>query len=285
MPKAINPSIPAPLRLELHAKNGFWGRQRLAAQDVAAACSLVRLILTLGWLDIRLRYRGSLLGPFWLTLSTTVMIAALGFVYSTLFHQELHDYLPFLALSLVLWNATSSLVTEACTVFTAAEASIRAVRLPFTVYAARLIVRQLLVLLHNVVVIAAVYLIFNVRPGLTALLAVPGFAIWLVDGMACCLLLGVFCARFRDIPQIVSSIMQIAFFVTPIVWKPEQMREGSQFLPLNPFYTSLEIMRGPLLGTTPPAAIWLSALLYSGALWIAAWLVFARVRGRLAFWV
>lgn len=271
--------------MDLRAEPGFMARQRLALRDLREACGLWRLVLALGWLDIRLRYRGSVLGPFWLTLSTAVMVGALGFIYSTLFHQNLRDYLPYLALSLVLWNATSGVVTEACTVFTQSEAAIRSVRGPFLVHAGRLMVRQVLTLAHNVAVIAAVYLIFRIWPGRAGLLAVPGFVLWLADGVAACLLLGAFCARFRDIPQIIASIMQIAFFVTPIVWKPEQMKAGARFLPLNPFYTLLDVLRAPLLGHVPGPAIWISALAYSVALWIAAWLLFSRVRGRLAFWV
>lgn len=261
-------------------------RQRLAWQDMADAFRLWRLAGTLGWLDIRLRYRGSVLGPFWLTLSTGVMVAALGFLYSTLFKMELHDYLPFLALSLVLWAFVSALIGEACTCFQAAEGMIRSVRLPFHLYAFRVIVRNLLVLAHNVVVILAVYAVFDVWPGWEAVLAVPGLLLWVFDGIACCLLLGAVCARFRDIPPIVGSVMQIAFFISPIIWKPELLTGGkAQWLPLNPFFTLLEVVRAPLLGTIPGLAVYASALTYSAVLAGIAWMLFARVRGRLAFWV
>ncbi len=261
-------------------------RQLLAWRDVTDAAALWRLAMTLGWLDIRLRYRGSILGPFWLTLSTGVMVAALGFLYSTLFKMELHDYLPYLALSLVLWAFVSSLISEACTCFQAAEGMIRSVRLPFHLYAFRVIIRNLLVLAHNVVVILAVYAVFDVWPGWRSVLALPGLALWVLDGIACCLLLGAVCARFRDIPPIVGSVMQIAFFVSPIIWKPELLTGSkADWLSFNPFFTLLEIVRAPLLGMVPASAIYVSALMYSALLIGAAWVLFARVRGRLAFWV
>ena len=261
-------------------------RQRLALADVAAGLQMWRLAGTLGWFDIRLRYRGSMLGPFWLTLSTAVMVAALGVLYSSLFKMDLHDYLPFLALSLVLWAFVSTLVGEACTCFQGAEGMIRSVRLPFTLYALRVIVRNVLVLAHNVVVIVAVYAVFDVWPGTMALAAVPGLLLWLVDGLACCLLLGAVCARFRDIPPIVGSVMQIAFFVSPIIWRPEMLAgTGAAWLPFNPFYTLLEVVRAPLLGQAPEWHVWLSALGFSAVLGAVAWMGFARVRSRLAFWV
>ena len=163
---------------------------------------------------------------------------------------------------------------------------IRSVRLPFTLYALRVIVRNVLVLGHNVVVILAVYAIFDVWPGAVAGAALPGLLLWLLDGLACCLLLGAVCARFRDIPPIVGSVMQIAFFVSPIIWRPEMLTGSSAaWLPLNPFYTLLEIVRAPLLGHLPEWHVWASALGFSLLLCAIAWTGFARVRSRLAFWV
>ena len=261
-------------------------RQHLAWLDVQGGAAMWRLAVVLGWLDIRLRYRGSVLGPFWLTLSTAVMVGALGVLYSTLFKMELHDYLPYLALSLVLWGFLSGMVTEACGCFQASEGLIRSVRMPFTLYALRVIVRNVLVFGHNVVVIAVVYAWFGTWPGWHALLAVPGFVLWLANGVACCLLLGAMCARFRDIPPIVGSVLQIAFFISPIIWKPELLTgAGAQWLPFNPFYTLLEVVRAPLLGAVPSAAVWVSAFGYSLLLMAAAWVLFVRVRNRLSFWV
>lgn len=284
MSATLNPRDRA--ELALHSDLSPGARQRLAALDVREGFRLWRLFARLGWLDIRLRYRGSLLGPFWLTLSTGVMVAALGVLYSALFKMDLREYIPFLALSMVLWGYLSAVVGDACYCFTHAEGMIRSIRMPYTLYAARTVVRNLLVLAHNVVVIVAVYVVFEVWPGWQALWALPGLAVWVVDGLAACMLLGSLCARFRDIPPIVGSLMQIAFFITPVIWKPELL-QGDQagWLPYNPFYTVLEIVRGPLLGQAAGVGIWTSALVYSALLLVVAWLVFSRVRARLAFWV
>ena len=261
-------------------------RQRLAVEDVQGGLELWRLGFTLGWFDIRLRYRGSMLGPFWLTLSTGVMVAALGVLYSQLFKMELHSYLPFLALSLVLWGFLSTLVSDACGCFQQAEGMIRSQRMPFTLYAIRVVIRNLLVAAHNIVVILIVYAVFDVWPGITALAAVPGILLWVIDGLAICFLLGSVCARFRDIPPIVGSVMQIAFYISPIIWKPELLHgRQAEWLPLNPFFTLLEIVRAPLLGYLTQWEVWASALAYSVLLCGAAWALFSRARSRLAFWV
>jgi homopolymeric O-antigen transport system permease protein len=286
---SMTPALPQELTpgnaIEFAPDPSFAARQRRGLLDLAESGGLWRLCWTLAWLDIRLRYRGSMLGPFWLTLSTGAMVASMGFVYALLFRMDVREYLPFLALSLVLWGFLSTLVTEGCLCFTQAESTIRSVRLPYSLYAARIVLRNLMVLAHNVVVIVVVYMVLAIWPGATLLLSLPGVVLWLADGLATCLLLGTLCARFRDIPPIVGSVMQMAFFISAVIWKPEQLGRHEWLMLFNPFFTLLEVVRAPLLGHLPSPAVWAMALLYSGLLCGASWLLFARVRGRIAFWV
>jgi homopolymeric O-antigen transport system permease protein len=281
-------------RLELHARESVLdlrgdmslaSSNRLAMRDVADGLRLWRLAWILARLDIRLRYRGSILGPIWLTLSTAVFVGTLGILYAELFHVDVHYYLPYLALSQVLWGFLATLVGEGCACFTQAEGVIRAVRMPLFLHAIRTLLRNVLVLLHNVVVIVVVDSIFAIWPGGYALLALPGVVVWTVDALAIALLLGAFCARFRDVGPIVGSVMQIAFFLTPVIWQARQLEPAdAALLPFNPFYVLLEIVRAPLLGTEPSGIAWVAAVLYSIALCSLSWMVFIRARGRVAFW-
>jgi lipopolysaccharide transport system permease protein len=123
-------------------------------------------------------------------------------------------------------------------------------------------------------------------PGAEVLLALPALLIWLIDSLAITVILGALCARFRDIAPIVASVMQMAFFVTPVIWRPHLIGERHLWLlPFNPFYSLLEILRGPLLGEIPGKWDYVSALAYSVLLCVAAWGLFTRVRARIAFWV
>jgi lipopolysaccharide transport system permease protein len=271
--------------LAFAADMSFLARNRLAIIDLVDGTKLWKLAWVLGWFDIRLRYRGSMLGPFWLTLSTAVMIGALGVLYSTLFKMELHDYLPYLAASQILWAFISTTVAEGCTCFTSVEAVVRSVRMPFSLHAMRSVVRNVVVLAHNLVVMLAVYWYFEIWPGWSLLLTIPALAIWLVNAFAVTLLLGAFCARFRDVSPIVGSIMQIMFFVSPIIWKPEQLGEAAVYLPFNPFYVLLDVMRAPMLGEVPSLIVWVSVCLYTLLLCAGTWALFTRARGRLAFWL
>jgi lipopolysaccharide transport system permease protein len=157
--------------------------------------------------------------------------------------------------------------------------------MPFFVFAVRIVLRNALVLAHNVLVIAVVFVVYHVWPGSYGLLALPGLLLWGIDALALVLFLGAFCARFRDIPPIVASVMQIAFFVTPVIWKPEQLGSGQALLWLNPFFDLLEIVRQPLLGMLPGVGISLGAMLYSLFLFGLGWSMFTHARARIAFWI
>jgi len=284
MSDRLSPSI-GNIALEFRPGLTATERARFAVQDVAGGLRLWRLAWTLGWLDIRLRYRGSLLGPFWLTLSTAIMVSSLGVLYATLMHMDVHRYLPFIALSQVLWGFISGVVGDGCVCFTQAEGIIRSVRMPLFVQVLRVLVRNLLMLGHNAVVIVVVFALFSVRPGWQALWALPGVAAWALAAAAICLPLGAVCARFRDVPQIVGSVMQIAFFLTPIIWLPDQLGPHEHLLLLNPFFDLLEIVREPLLGTAAGSHIWMAAVAITLVLCGFSCALFARVRGRVAFWL
>ena len=214
------------------------------------------------------------------------MVLAMGVLYSELFHMEMANYLPYLALSLVLWNTLGGMVGDACTCFTASEGTIRSIRMPFTIHAGADGDPQ-----HAGAAaqrggdrrrVRLVSRLARVPPPSSPCRA---SLLWFVDSLAACLLLGAFCARFRDVAPIVGSIMQIAFFLTPIIWKPELIDGNAVYLVFNPFYPLLALVRDPLLGQVPDSEVWIAAGVWSGLLIAASWLLFARVRGRLAFWV
>jgi lipopolysaccharide transport system permease protein len=260
-------------------------RRERALEDLSTGASRWRLAWALARGDITHRYRGSVLGPLWLTISTAVMLGALGILYAKLFRMEVGDYLPWLAVSLIVWNMISQLVTDATTSLTGAEAVIRQMPLPYTVHALRVVFRNAVVAAHNLPLVAVVFAIYGVVPGWGALLAIPGLMIFAVAGFAAAILLGMLCARFRDIPPIVTSVMQLAFFVSPVIWKPSMVGHWEPLLPINPFFAMMETVRGPLMGGTGGIVVWIMALLWTGLLVAAAWAFFVRFRGRIAFWV
>lgn len=265
--------------------SGDRGDFARASIDFADGLRRWRLWSTLGWHDIRKRYRRSILGPFWLTLSMAVLVASLGLIYGTLFGLELDGYLPFLAVGLATWAFVSSVFSEGCTAFIDLEPLIKNVRIPMSVHILRALWRNLIIYAHNAVIFIAVALVFGVWPGATGMLALPGLVLMVANAAWIMLLLGLVCTRFRDVPPIVASLVQLLFFVTPVMWKPELLGGRRYLIAFNPFHHLLEIIRAPLLGVAPGWESWVAAGLFAVAGWAVTFTCFARFRKRIAYWL
>ena len=195
------------------------------------------------------------------------------------------DYLPFVATGFIVWGLVSGLIIDGCAVFTGAESIIKQVGLPLSVHVYRVVWRNVIIFAHNAMIYVAVAAIFLIQPGWAGLLALPGLALLCLNGVWMGLLLGLVSARFRDVPQIVASIVQLAFFLIPIIWKPELMPDRALILSLNPFYHLLEVVRAPSLGQVPGLISWLAVLGITLGGWLVTLLMYRCYRWRIAYWV
>lgn len=256
-----------------------------AAQDIVQGLAAWRLWGRMGWNDILQRYRRSLLGPFWLTASMTVMVVSLGVLYAELFKTPIDDLLPHLCVGLLVWSLIANFLTEGSAIFTASESFIKQVRLPFSVYVYRSAWSKLIIFAHNFVIYFGVLLYFGISPGATALLAGPALAVVVLNGALATVSIGILSSRFRDIPQLIASLVQIVFFVTPIMWKPSLLSQRAYIADLNPFYHLVEIVRAPLLGGVPSPSSYLAVLLITAVNLGLAGYIFMRFRSRIAYWI
>ena len=257
----------------------------MAIADVVTGLRMWRLWVRLGWNDILQRYRRSLLGPFWLTASMAIMVVALGVVYAELFKMPIHEFLPFLCVGLLVWTFLSSFLTEGGTLYTGAESYIKQIRLPYTVYAYRSTWSKLVIFAHNFVIYFGILLYFEMWPGAVMLLAIPGLLLVILNGAVATLLIGMLSARFRDIPQLINSMVQIVFFITPIFWKPELLKSRAWIADFNPFFHLIEVVRAPLLGTVPSTKNYVAVLLITVLNLVVAGAFFTRFRSRISYWV
>lgn len=259
----------------------------VAIADLKRSRQKLYLALMLGWQDIRQRYRRSKLGPFWLTISMGVMIGMIGIVFGQVLSTPMQEYFPFLATGIILWTCFSTAVMEGSTSFIDAQGMIRQLDLPLSLYPIRVLWRNVVICAHNVIILPLVFIV--VGRGITwdILWLIPGFVVFLWNMLWVSLLLGTFCTRFRDMPQIVSSLIQVFFYVTPIIWMPNVLnpRSASMLVEPNPIYHILQIVRSPILGQAPTTQNWLVSLGVAllGSLF-SLWF-FGKYKKRIAYWL
>ena len=261
----------------------------LALADIIEGARASHLWGLLGWQDIRRRYRRSIIGPFWLTISMGVLVATLGTLYGALLKVDPAVYVPHLALGFIVWTLISGLITDGCTAFITAESIIKQTNLPLSVHVYRIVWRNCLILCHNAAIFVVVVALFAVSTGWIGFLALPGLAFLVLNGIWVGLVLGVVSARFRDVPPILESVVRILFFVTPIIWMPELMPGRALMLAVvldfNPLFHFVEVVRAPLLGQAPELVSWLAVSGITLGGWLLAFALLRRYRRRIAYWV
>jgi ABC-2 type transport system permease protein/lipopolysaccharide transport system permease protein len=260
-------------------------RRVLAWRDIVQGFRRHWIWTALAFQDIKLRYRGSVLGPFWLTISTLVMVVSMGFIYAHLFHTDLRSYMPYLTVGLIVWGLIATLVAEGCQTFLASGPVIQQVPIPFSIHAYRVVYRNFIVFAHTLVIVPIGLLVFAIPVDWHLLEAAAGCVVLAVNGVWVCIFLGTLSARFRDIVPIVASFLQAAFFLTPVFWPIEALGIYRPLAELNPFFAAIDVVRAPLIGVPVASYSW-PVLLAATALGCGAtFLLFARYRGRIAYWV
>ena len=256
-----------------------------ALADLIGGLKLWELWSTLGWHDIRQRYRRSIVGPFWLTISMGIMVAGLAYLYAGLFGQNIDSYLPYVATGMIIFSLISSLASEGASAFISSAPLILQLRAPLSIYVYQMVWRNLLIFAHNISIYVVVLFFSNVELGWNFFLSFVGLFLVVLNGVWIGLALGGLSARFRDVPPIVASLMQVAFFLTPVFWTPSSLPNRELFVHLNPFYYLVEVVRMPLMGQTPPLFIWMVAIGINCVGAVIAISFYARYRARIAYWV
>ena len=233
----------------------------------------------------KLRYRGSIFGPFWLTLNSMILIGMMGLIYPHLFHTDMRSYLPFLAIGIIIWQFISTMIIESCQTFLLSNDIILQLPMPYSVYVYRMVARNFFIVAHTSAIIPIMMMILGLPVGFSALQIIPALVLIAINGVWLGIFFGAASARFRDIPPILANAVQILFFVTPIFWAPEVLGRWERLFELNPIFAAVDVIRAPLLGKAPVDLSW-PVLIVATVLGCGiTFLFFARFRSRIAYWL
>jgi ABC-type polysaccharide/polyol phosphate export permease len=240
---------------------------------------------SLAYADIRSRYRLSTFGSLWITMTTGALALAIGLFYGQFFGQDIHSYLPYFTASYVTWSFIASVMGEGSVTLVGAGSLIKSSQMPIIFHVLRMLHRNLIVFLHNLIVVAAIwpFVRWSVYP--SAVLSLAGLVLLYLFLVGLSAVIAIICVRYRDVPQLIQVLIQFLFFLTPIVWYPEKIKFGSSILKLNPMSYMLEIIRDPILGRPVELQTWIIAIGLAMASLAAGSLMYVRFRRRIAYWV
>ncbi|MGK8487959.1 galactan export ABC transporter permease subunit Wzm/RfbD [Nocardia asiatica] len=266
---------------------------RRAFQDFAGGFAQRELWLSLGWQDIKQRYRRSVLGPFWITIATGLQAIAMGVLYAALLGQPLREYLPYVTVGLIIWNVISASILEGSEVFIANEGLIKQLPSALSVHVYRLVWRQLLFFAHNMVIYLVMLAAFGVwrHLGVASLTAIPAILLIFLNSMWVSIVFGIFSTRYRDIAPILGSTTLMLFVLTPVMWTTKTLEsqigngDRAKLAEIVPTFHYLEIVRAPLLGEPQALRHWVIVGAITLVGWIVAIFAMKQYRSRVPYWV
>lgn len=246
-----------------------------------------RVALLLALTDIKMLYRRSSLGPLWVTLTLGAQIAVIGLLFSTLFSVDRFSYFLYFGVGLTFWLFLTSTINEGAASLVSSSSLIRQVALPVSTHVLRVILKNLFILGHNFLILIPLFFLASDSFSFWTVLVFPSLLLVVANLAWIALAAAILSARFRDLPPVLNGFIVIAFYATPILWKPDQFEESPVFslIPLNPFFHLLEIFRQPLLGFPVP---WQSGLILLVAALVGFGMVGilrAKMERNVPFWV
>ena len=253
--------------------------------DIIRTFKMPRLIFYMAWSDIRARYKRSVLGPLWITLSTAIGVVGLGFIWGELFKMDRAAFIPLLTIGLILWQFMSACIVESTSVFSRQANIIRNLNLPIALHPAQLVLRHVINLAHNIPLFIIVALLLGRSFTPQTLMVVPGLLLVIANLYWISMMIGTLGARFRDLEYLISMIMPLLMFLSPVMYRSNALPSFGKYMWLNPLADMIEIVRYPLLGEATPMFVYavnIGMLLVGGTL---TFLLFNAKRNRIAFWV
>lgn len=277
--------MPAQPRHYATARGSYVGEVAAAGRDYVNSFRQTALWHAMAFNDILTRYRGSILGPFWITLTSAAFALGIGLVYSEIMRVPAERYLPWITTGVVVWNLFQVTVVEGSTALVSESVIIRQSATPLPLFIWRVIWRNIINFAHQFVVVIAVALYFGYFLKIDFPLAALGLTLFILNVSWVCFIGAVLSARYRDIQQVILTVMQILFFLSPVIWIPGENRSVNPLLLSNPMYHMLEVTRNPLLGLPAPLMSFVFLALAAVVGWAVTFLFYAAVRRRIVHYL
>jgi lipopolysaccharide transport system permease protein len=259
---------------------------RRATDDISRSIEYYQVWFYLALDDILARYRNTILGPLWNASYIIAQGLAFSLVFGLVFHQPLHILMPYILSGLVGWSFGPSTILECSGLLIWFAGTIKTQSFPFLFYAFRVVARSGLMFLHNLAALLVVLPLFGHMP-VMSLTIIPAAGLIMLVSAPYSLMLGMICARFRDIQMFVMNFSNVLFIMTPVFWMPSASPgiRNSAFLVFNPLYYMVDLIRQPLLNVLPSIQDWLVCGGIAAIGWAACFVCLSTFRARIPFWV
>jgi ABC-type polysaccharide/polyol phosphate export permease len=241
----------------------------------------------LGGLDLKIRYRRSILGPIWISISYLVTVCFLSIVWTKVFNQNIKNFIWYFSIGLLVWNYIVNVISSSYMLFTDTAGILLNYNIDKDVIITRNIVRELYVFIHALVVLILIF--FYAEPNIHSkdiVLSFLGFVLVTVILFNLSYLISILVLRYRDLKEVFATSINLLYYVTPILWPIESLK-GSEYIYLyNPFYHIVNVIRAPLMNA---GEFWLESFVICFLIMVFVYFVRRYVKSKydhyVALWI
>ncbi|WP_051555145.1 ABC transporter permease [Legionella fairfieldensis] len=271
-----------------YAEKIYISEKRKIMNEVLYAIKSWRVWMHMGFQDVRNQFKRSRLGMAWAFINLGLMAAGIGYIYGHLFHQDLSQFFPQLIAGLVIWTFLSTTIVQGCQAFIVSEGYVKQFPFPKQIYLLRFFLSALINFFIGLFIYFCVALIQNIPIINGAGWVLLGLFLLIMISMAHLVIFSYLGTKIRDLAPALSSLFLILFYVTPIIFTTDMLKErGLDFVyNYNPLYYLIEILRSPLLsGHSAEPFVYKAAICYGVLAWIVAIYTTLKCDRKVAYWL
>ena len=231
------------------------------------------------------RYRRSILGPLWLVFGTSIGVLGLGFVWSTIFGLEKKIYVPMLCIGLIVWQFLSNSLIESSSNFTKNSETLLNIKTPNWFFTIQLIIKGGINFLHSLVIAVVVLIIYPPEFQLEIWKSLIGLLLLFLNLLWICHVISYLGARYRDTEPLISNVMPLIFFFTPVIYRSQNFDGLSYLISLNPLSHIIDAIREPMLGHYLGIMSYIYIFIVTILGWVIALLITGYSHRKLAYWL
>ena len=256
-------------------------------KDYALSINKPMKWLFVGFMDIALKYKRTILGPWWNTLGIALIISVLSSIWSSLLKTDINFFIPYFTIGFIVWNWFSTTLIDTSTCLVEVEGIIKQLKIPLTTLLLRVSVRNGIVFLHNSILILVVIFLFKLDVMLTdfLIITIPGIFLIFLSMNSIGIMLALVSLRYRDVSNLIFFVLQILFFLTPVLWHPDLLDKKQILVEFNPFFYWVDIIRQPILGLEIHSNSLLFLTISSVFLFFVSCYMAGKYKNKLIYWL
>jgi ABC-2 type transport system permease protein len=236
-----------------------------------------QLLLNLVLKDLKLKYRGSVIGFLWSLANPLVMVGVYTFAFTKIMPVGAPQFVFYLLLGLLSWTFFAGSAAMSTAAIADNGGLLKSVWFPRAILPTATVLFNLVQYLLTVLVFIPLMLVFYQVPLAAPMLLFPVFvALQATMTIGLALILATGTTFFRDIRHLVEVALAVLFWATPIVYEvariPSEVRWVAMLSPMTPYVNAYHAVF--YYRQWPDAQIWISTIAYACVpLVIGLWLI------------